>query len=382
MLIAHAIVAVLAVALVALRPRSSGAVAALLVLAVADLVSGGHVGPVFAVLVPLVLFLCAALSLAAVVADSGLAERTASRMAELARGSTRLLYAYACGLSVALTAAVSVDGAVVLMVPVLLVLTRRFRAPMRPLFLGVVPVANAASIALPQGNPTNLVVIQRLNLSPATFATRMLVPGLVAAAVCAVAVAMLERHALTRDYPKPTRTRTELSRAERRAAIVLAAAALMAWLAPVVGIAPWWPFTAVVAIGLFGKNGHVAIPWRIAIQVLALLIVIGSVGVSPPVAPLGLPGLLAVAGGLAALAAVANNLPASIWAGALLGGNLGYAASIGLAVGSLATPQGSVATLIAADLAGSCAPPIPIARFTLIAAAAMLAATLLVWVGV
>ena len=42
------------------------------------------------------------------------------------------------------------------MVPVLLVLTRRFDAPFAPLFLGAVVVANAASIAVPRGTrPTS-----------------------------------------------------------------------------------------------------------------------------------------------------------------------------------------------------------------------------------
>ena len=42
-----------------------------------------------------------------------------------------------------------------------------------------------------------------------------------------------------------------------------------------------------------------------------------------------------------------------MWAASLLAaGPVAYAASVGLAVGALATPQGSVATLVAADLAG------------------------------
>jgi Na+/H+ antiporter NhaD/arsenite permease-like protein len=65
----------------------------------------------------------------------------------------------------------------------------------------------------------------------------------------------------------------------------------------------------------------------------------------------------------------------------MLAGPTGYAASIGLAIGSLATPHGSVATLIANDLAGDAAPRFPTAHFTLVAAAAVLLATLLLWAG-
>jgi arsenical pump membrane protein len=381
MLIPHVILATLAVALIALRPRSAAAAATLLAMAACDLALGGRTGPVLGVALPLMLFLTAALSLAGLVERSGLAERAAVALATIARGNTRGLYACTCLLCAGLTAAVSLDGAVVLMVPVLVLLCKRFKAPIRPLFLGVVAVANAASIALPQGNPTNLVVIQRLDLSPAAFAVHMLLPGLVAAALCAMAVARLERGSLSGRYDRPSGPTTRLSGPERHAAAALCGAAAAAWAAPLFGIAPWWPFTGAVAVGLIGRRPQLAIPWRIAAQLLALLVVIASLGFAAPTLPLGLPGLLAVAGGIAAIAAIANNLPASVWAGALLAGQTGYAASIGLAVGSLATPHGSVATLIAADLAGHRAPPFPTAKFTLIAAGAVLVATLLLWAG-
>src|ERR671924_262440 len=76
--------------------------------------------------------------------------------------------------------AVALDGAVVLMVPVLLALARDSRAPLTPLFLGVIAVANAASIAVPQGNPTSLVLMNQLGLSPMAFLGHMLAPGLAA----------------------------------------------------------------------------------------------------------------------------------------------------------------------------------------------------------
>ncbi|HUO72997.1 MAG TPA: SLC13 family permease [Solirubrobacteraceae bacterium] len=381
MLIVHLILAAVAVATVALRPRSNPAAAALIVVAALDLALGGSAGPVLRVVGPLVLFLCAALSLAKLVARSGLAERAARLLAAAARGRALALYALACVLCACLTAAVSLDGAVVLMVPILLVLKDRFSAPIRPLFLGVVAVANAASIALPQGNPTNLVVIARLGLSPAAFTARMLLPGLSAAALCAVLIAALERRALAVAYRPPRYERTPLSRTERGAAIVFAAAAIAAWIAPIFGIAPWWPFSAVVAVAVARNHRELTIPYRIAIQVLALLVAIHSLGLNPPPTPDGLLGLLEVAGAVTAVAAVANNLPASIWAGSLLAGQAGYAASIGLAIGSMATPQGSVATLIAADLAGDSAPAYPTARFALIAGGAVVIATLLVWAG-
>ena len=179
----HIILAALAVALLALRPRSGAAALALAAVAGCDVVLGAGVGSVVAIVAPLVAFLAAAITLAGLVERSGLAERAAWALAATSRGNALALYALACILCAALTAAVSLDGAVVLMVPLLLVLADRFKAPIRPLFLGVVAVANAASIAVPQGNPTNLVLIGRLDLSPGPFIAHMLAPGLMAAAL-------------------------------------------------------------------------------------------------------------------------------------------------------------------------------------------------------
>ena len=114
-------------------------------------------------------------------------------------------------------------------------------------------------------------------------------------------------------------------------------------------------------------------------QVAGLVILAQALGLHPPSpTALTLPILLAVALGTGAVAALINNLPASVWAASLLAaGPLAYAATIGLAVGALAAPQGSVATIIAADLAGPTAPPLTIRRLAPLATAALLAATLL-----
>ena len=95
-------------------------------------------------------------------------------------------------------------------------------------------------------------------------------------------------------------------------------------------------------------------PWRLTIQVAGLVVVVHALAVAAlPGGSLALPALVAVGAGVGLVAAIANNLPASVWAASLLAaGPAAYAATIGLAVGALATPQGSVATLVASDLAG------------------------------
>jgi hypothetical protein len=84
------------------------------------------------------------------------------------------------------------------------------------------------------------------------------------------------------------------------------------------------------------------------------VVIAGAIGIHPPhSSDATLPILLAVAVGTGAAAAVVGNLPTSVWAASLLSaGPVALAAAAGLAVGALAAPQGSVATLVAADLAG------------------------------
>src|SRR3954469_2680652 len=383
MLIARIIIAVIAVGALVAAPRSSRAAAVVLAAAGVDVASGGAAGPAVAVVAPPVAFRAAALTLASLVQRSGLAERAAGALAVLARGSGLRLYALVCGACALLTAAISLDGAVVLIVPLLLALHRRAGAPFAPLFVGAVAVANAVSIAVPQGNPTNLVVMSRLGVSPAGFIGHMLAPGLAAAAFCAVAVAIADRIALGAPIRLDATARAVWSGEERHAALALAAAALVAWIAPFAGVAPWWAFTAVVAVALAAARTRPVVPWRVAAQLGGLVVVTQALHLPAPVPhSLGLGGFIALAAAIGAASALANNLPVSVWASSLLAsGTAAYAATIGLAIGALATPQGSVATLIAAELAAPCAPPLPVRRLAPLAAAGVLVAALVVWAG-
>ena len=207
-----------------------------------------------------------------------------------------------------------------------------------------------------------------------------------AAGICAGGVALRERHALAARCEAPAAGLPGLRPAERHAALAIAGAGAASLLAPFCGVAPWWPFSLAVAAALLlgaERRPRLVIPWRLGLQLGGLLVAIGSLELSPtaPGAP-SLPALLAVAGGVGVAAALANNLPVSLSLPALLGaGPSALAASIGLAVGSFATPQGSVATLVAADLAGPKAPPLRARFLAPLAALATAAATLALWAG-
>jgi arsenical pump membrane protein len=377
------ILAGIAVVTLAVRPGSTRGAAVALCAAGLDAALGAAVAPAIRIVAPMVVFLAAALTLAGTLERAGLGGRVAAALARRARGSSLALYAYVCATCAALTATVSLDGAVVLMVPVLLALEHRHRAPFAPLFAGMVVVANASSIAVPQGNPTNLLIIERLGIAPTTFLAHMLCPGLVAAVLCAGSVAVSERRRLAVPYALPVAAREPLSRSELEAIFAFVVAALVAWVAPLFGVAPWYPFAAAVALALAAARTRPAaiVPWQLGVQIAATLIVVRALGV-PDLGRLGttLPGLLLVALLAGGASALLNNLPVGASALALItSAPLGYAASVGLAVGSLATPQGSVATLLASELAGEHRPSLPVRRLAPLAIVAVLAATPALW---
>src|SRR5919109_5212744 len=196
MLTVHVIIALAAIGIVAYRPARDASAALVAALAVLDVALGAPLLPALRSVAPVLAFLTAALALASAAERSGIVDRAAGTLARLAGGRSIVLFGLACGVCAVVTAVVSLDGAVVLMVPLLLTLARRYGAPFAPLLLGTVAVANAASIAVPQGNPTNLVLMEQLGLSPAAFLGHMLLPGLAAGAVCAGGAALLERRAL------------------------------------------------------------------------------------------------------------------------------------------------------------------------------------------
>jgi arsenical pump membrane protein len=338
--------------------------------------------------VSLALFLTAAMWLGAFAVRAGLAERLAGAVARAASGSALRLYVLVCGLCAGLTATVSLDGAVVLMVPLLVILTRSSRELLRPLLLATVGVANAFSLAVPQGNPTNVAVGERLGLPPAALVTHLFAPALVATLVCVGLVAGVEWRALRARHRHDERTRGPLSAGEKLAAAALGAAAVASAAAPWLGAAPWWVLGGVAALTLAGAlllrepAPMPTVPWRLSMQIAALVVVFDPLaGALHPLGGLAsLGALVVVALAAAACAGAANNLPASVvLAGALgPGGLMPYAALAGLSVGALATPHGSVATLIAFDRAG-CPAERYLRLWLPVATAATVAAVVALW---
>jgi arsenical pump membrane protein len=310
---------------------------------------------------PLVCFLTAVIWLAEVADRTGLAGRIAHVLARAARGSTARLYVLVCLACALLTATLSLDGAVVVMVPVILALVA-LGAPGRPLLLATIGVANAFSIALVQGNPTNLVVMTGLHLDAGTFDATMFAPGAAAALICAAVVAVRERSCLRGRVRAGAAPALASGAAVAAAALVAAGAGETA--APAIGLAPWWPACAVAAVAaaVLSVRGVRTplppVPWHIGLLVTVLATALGVAARVAGLASVRLPAgsvwaLLAVTVAAAAVAAAVNNLPAAVAAGALLhSGPAALAVLAGLSVGALAGSRGSVATLLVRERAG------------------------------
>jgi arsenical pump membrane protein len=359
MLIFRIILAVAAVAMVAARPRSWRSALGAAACAALALASGaGGAGSALSAAGPPIAFLTAVMGLALLADHSGLAGRLAGLLARVGRGCTLALFAWVCAACALLTASLSLDGAVVVMVPVIAVLARAHGAPLRPLLLGTVGVANCFSAALPAGNPTNLVVMEKLGLSPARFMERMLLPSLGATLACVAVLWLVERRGLSGAYPRERIPPEPLSGA-RLALAALGAAALADWISPLAGLSPWIPVSIVALVALLAARRPplIALPLRTGLQIVSLLVVLSSVrgGLDFGGFALGSPtltGLGAVAAAVTLGAALANNLPASAAVASLLGAGPGsYAALLGLSAGALATPHGSLATLVSLDMA-------------------------------
>jgi len=294
----------------------------------------GALRPALLATAPAVGFLLVAILAAAAAVRAGIPARLAAVLAGASRGRPFVLYSLVCAATAAATAAVSLDGAVVFLVPTVLELGR-YGIPRRPLLLGVVAVANAFSLALPEGNPANLLVLGRLGVGAGEYVSRALPAGAAAAFLCALAVGVLERDRLRADVGE---------------AVPIAASARLA-------------------------RGAAAV-LRLGVQLSSLLVLLIPLAADVPVPELGgIVGRLAVASAAAAAACVANNLPAAA-AAAAVGGPSAFAALAGLSVGALAAEHGSVATLLAGDLAGTRAHD---RRLAPVAAAALALAVLLLW---
>ena len=163
--------------------RSYALPAGMLLAGCAALVSGLLPVPAFQALaartVPILAFVVAMSLVTELVDEAGLFRVVTERLAALGRGRVLLLWFLAIALATVSTVFLSLDTTAVLVTPVVVLLAIHARIPPLPFALTTVWLANTASLLLPVSNLTNLLAQDRLNLSPAAFASLVWAPALV-----------------------------------------------------------------------------------------------------------------------------------------------------------------------------------------------------------
>jgi arsenical pump membrane protein len=302
---------------------------------------------------PVLGFLVAITVLAELADRAGVFDAAAAVCARAARGSTAGLFMLIAVLGTLTTVTMSLDTTAVLLTPVVLTLTVRLGLRPLPFAMLAVWLANTASLLLPVSNLTNLLALQREQLSTVAFAGRMALPELVAVCLTVAYLGVLYRRDLTDRYEVP-----ELVGPQDRWTFWVCAGACVALAPGVLAGAPPWAVAvpcAAAAVTVFAvRRADVLrwslLPWRIVLLTEGLFLVVTAIARHGATALLAYGAGQSVLGTAAVAAAASNlvnNLPAYLAVepavpvghstqllGALLGTNCG---PLVLLWGSLAT---------------------------------------------
>ena len=308
--------------------------------------------------VPVLAFVVAMSLVTEMVDDAGLFRVVTDRLAALGRGRVFLLWLLVVGLATVSTVFLSLDTTAVLVTPVVVLLAVHARIPPLPFALTTIWLANTASLLLPVSNLTNLLAQDRLNLSPAGFASLVWAPALVGILVPIGLLWLAFRKDLSGRYGPQTVHKA------RDKVLLYSASGVMVLLLPalVSGIPVQIPAMAAAAVllGLFLWRRRSAlrwsmIPWRPLMLTAGLFMVVEALhanGLTQFLSGIagsgdGLPALLQLAGLGAGAANAVNNLPAYLALEPVGDSPVRLAALlIGVNLGPLVTPWASLATLL------------------------------------
>lgn len=398
-----ALVAALAAAVVRPRwlPDAATAAGGAIVLVAAGAISFAGARHALAELGPTVGFLAALLLLAEGCRREGLFAATGKWMTNGARGSPVRLLALTFAACAAVTAVLGLDATVVLLTPVVFITAARLRTSPKPHAYACTHLANSASLLLAVSNLTNLLAFRASRLSFAHFAVLMALPWLAAIAIEWFALRRFFATDLERQV-HDGRHSDDAPPLSRFALVVLALTLAGFAVSSVVGVAPVW----------FAVGGAVAITLRTTpssrdvlraaepgflVFVLGLGVIVaaaGEHGLGSAVRAMlpgggSLPDLLAIAAISALVANLVNNLPATLIllpVTAALGTGPVLAMLVGVNVGPNLTYAGSLATLLWRRVLRREGTEVELAEFVrlglLTVPAAVVACTVLVWVGV
>ncbi|MGY1773235.1 SLC13 family permease [Blastococcus sp. SYSU D00813] len=396
-----AVLAATLAAAVSARPRVPAAAVAAggaVVLCATGLVGWSDAADAVGDVAPTIGFLVLVLVLAALADAEGLFTWAAARTAGRSGHSPSRLLGRVALLAAAVTAVLSLDATVVLLVPVVVATAARMRVPARPHALLTGHLANSASLLLPVSNLTNLLAFAATGLSFLHFTGLMLGPWLAAVAVEYVVLRWLFRADLG---AVPDVTPGDPPPVPRFAVAVVALTVAGFGVASLAGVPPTVPAAlgaGALAVRRLATGGSrpadlvraADVPFAVFVAGLTVVVLaVRRAGLESLLAAVlpegdGLPALVAVAGVAALLANAVNNLPATL---ALLpvaaagGPATALAVLIGVNVGPNLTYAGSLANLLWRRALGPAAPGA--LRFTAAGLATvpltLLAATTALW---
>ena len=310
---------------------------------------------------PILLFLVAITVLAELCEVAGLFDLAARYAARAAGGRTAVLFLLVAALATVTTVLLGLDTTAVLLTPVVLSTAVQLDLPPMPFALLTVWLANTASLLLPVSNLTNLLALDRLDLTAHQFATRMWLPEVVAVVLTVALIGLRHRRLLRVRYAVPHRPASD----DRVLLVASAVVCLGIVPALLLGGEPTVvvPVAAAALVGVFAVHRRAAlrpglVPWQLAVFVLGLALAVETVlrhGGNRVVPTLvgsgdGLPDLLQVAGVGAVASNLLNNLPAYLVAEPHVTAGSGDSRLLALLLGTNLGPMvllwGSLATLL------------------------------------
>ncbi|WP_327711596.1 SLC13 family permease [Streptomyces sp. NBC_00464] len=313
---------------------------------------------------PLLAFLATVIVLAELAGRAQVFDVVAAWVARAGRGRYPLLFGLCVAFASLTTITLNLDTTAVLLTPVMLALGTRVGIAALPLAMTTVWLANTASLLLPVSNLTNLLAADRVALSPAGLAGVMWLPQLAAIGVTAgcLWVFYWRRGRRGADRYTPPALPVPGDPVLLRICAVACGGFLLAILLLNV---PLWSaslvaMVVVVAAYAVRRREELSlslVPWRLLVLVPGMFLVVETVGahglhellVRALGSDNGFVGMLRSAGVGAGLSNVLNNLPAYVAGEAVIPADNHdqlLALLIGVNVGSVVTPWGSLATLL------------------------------------
>jgi arsenical pump membrane protein len=328
---------------------------------------------------PILVFLLSITVVAELADEAGVFDSAASLASRRGGGSVLRLWLLLVGLAAACTVLLSLDTTAVLLTPVVLTVARHLGLRPWPFALATVWLANTASLLLPVSNLTNLLLVDQLGWSVATYVGRMWLPALVALLVSVLLLLLLVRRSLAGRYEHPEPSEPHDVVLFRTAVVVC----LLLGPAFVLGVPPWLVgcTAALVLAAVFARRAPGAlrlglVPWQLVLTTLGLFLVVGLLeqhGLTEWLTQVagsgtdGLGAMLRTAFVGAAASNLVNNLPAYVALEPVAASSPDrlLALLLGTNLGPLITLWGSLATLLWRDRCRSGGLDVGAARFAL-----------------